>query len=406
MMLLQESEPKSMTLNVENDAAHDGVEHWTPATLTADSVRLDVPGVPIAPNVMQWQRKSRRPKGSAPSQTRCCEVPSDHAHLVRKCCGVTFSPYVECIGDDAAPDLTPYMKNTSKEEEKRPTNTTSKPRQRSQKAKLWRRMDVPFKIVDRKQADNEMSCPLSGDMTDSVCHEGHHEEIASCRGDDRSDAGPASPFDGKRGGGHGDRPKCAIDRESGVELLDAKSKSCAGGSDAVEGALGGRDPGSVVLQVLTRKEPGHLCISNVEDPDPGWTEIEVTIDSGACDTVMPTRMCQHISIVASEDSKRGMEYELANGETIPNVGERHCMLMTEDSQIAKRITFQCADIHKPLLSVSRCADLGYQCVLGRGDGELVDETSGEIIPLHRRGNLYVMRAWIRQDKSTDFARPR
>jgi hypothetical protein len=100
-----------------------------------------------------------------------------------------------------------------------------------------------------------------------------------------------------------------------------------------------------------------------------------------------------------------MEYEVANGETIPNVGERHCLLMSEDSAQPKRITFQCADIHKPLLSVSRCADLGYQCILEAGGGRLVDTTTGEIIPLHRRGNLYVMRAWIRQDKSSDFTRP-
>jgi hypothetical protein len=49
--------------------------------------------------------------------------------------------------------------------------------------------------------------------------------------------------------------------------------------------------------------------------------------------------------------------------------------------------------------------MGFQCVLGRYGGQLVDETSGEIIPLHRRGNLYVMRAWIRQDKPSGFARP-
>ena len=89
-----------------------------------------------------------------------------------------------------------------------------------------------------------------------------------------------------------------------------------------------------------------------------------------------------------------------------NVGERYCLLMTEDSQHAKKITFQCADIHKPLLSVSRCADLGYRCELGKYGGRLVDEVSGEVIPLHRHGNLYVMRAWIRQDKSADFPRPR
>ena len=100
-----------------------------------------------------------------------------------------------------------------------------------------------------------------------------------------------------------------------------------------------------------------------------------------------------------------MEYEVANGETIPNVGERRCLLMSEDSQQAKRIIFQCADIHKPLLSVSRCADLGYQCILDKDGGQLIDKVTGEVIPLHRRGNLYVMRAWIRQDDSSDFTRP-
>ena len=71
-------------------------------------------------------------------------------------------------------------------------------------------------------------------------------------------------------------------------------------------------------------------------------------------------------------------------------------MMTEDSQNAKLITFQCADIHKPLLSVSRCADLGYDCILGREGGHLMDTETKEMIPLHRRGNLYVMRAWVRQ----------
>ena len=159
------------------------------------------------------------------------------------------------------------------------------------------------------------------------------------------------------------------------------------------------------ILVLTKRNPRSSCISAVAEEDKGWVEIEVTIDSGACDTVMPTGLCPHISIISTEESRQGMEYEVANGETIPNVGERRCLLMSEDSDRPKRITFQCADIHKPLLSVSRCADLGYQCVLDKEGGQLIDRSNGEIIPLHRHGNLYVMRAWIRQDKSADFHRP-
>ena len=142
------------------------------------------------------------------------------------------------------------------------------------------------------------------------------------------------------------------------------------------------------------------------DSGDGWVEIEITIDSGACDTVLPTNWCSHISILQSYDSRRGVEYEVANGETIPNLGERHCLLMSENSNVMKKIVFQTADIHKPLLSVSRCADLGYKCVLDNDGGELIDKMTGESIPIHRRGNLYVMRAWVRQDKSVeDFVRP-
>ena len=168
------------------------------------------------------------------------------------------------------------------------------------------------------------------------------------------------------------------------------------------------------LSALPRKEPGseqasgRLCLSPLGEKqmtEDGWVEIEVTIDSGACDTVMPAAMCGHISILQTEDSRRGVEYEVANGECIPNLGERHCILMSENSHVAKRIVFQCADIHKPLLSVSRCADLGYQCILDDYGGMLKDKVTGEEIPLHRRGNLYVMRAWVRQDKPSGFSGP-
>ena len=166
------------------------------------------------------------------------------------------------------------------------------------------------------------------------------------------------------------------------------------------------------LSIVTKPEvaqPGARALSVVNDSskptEEGWVEIEITIDSGACDTVMPAAMCGHISILQTEDSRRGVEYEVANGETIPNLGERHCFLMTENSHVMKEIVFQCADIHKPLLSVSRCADLGYQCILEKSGGKLKDTVTGEEIPIHRRGNLYVMRAWVRQSKPSGFARP-
>ena len=128
----------------------------------------------------------------------------------------------------------------------------------------------------------------------------------------------------------------------------------------------------------------------------GWKEIEVTIDSGACDTVIPSAECSEYKLHESEQSQSGMEYEVANGESIPNLGERRCLMMTEGSRQVKRINFQVVDVHKALLSVSRAADMGFECKLGRSGGTLTDTVTQEVIPIKRNGNLYTMRAWVRE----------
>ena len=66
------------------------------------------------------------------------------------------------------------------------------------------------------------------------------------------------------------------------------------------------------------------------------------------------------------------------------------------------INLQVADVHKGLLSLSRCADMGYEGRFGRYAGALICESTGEIIPLMRKGNLYVLRVWI---KAAPFGRP-
>ncbi len=84
----------------------------------------------------------------------------------------------------------------------------------------------------------------------------------------------------------------------------------------------------------------------------GWEEVEVTVDSGACDIVMPVNMCSVIPTVESERQRDNMEYEVANGETIPNRGEKRCLLMTMGARVPQRIVFHIADVHKALLSAS------------------------------------------------------
>ena len=132
-----------------------------------------------------------------------------------------------------------------------------------------------------------------------------------------------------------------------------------------------------------------------------WVEIEPTADSGACDTVIPRAMADVIPIMPSLASLRGMEYKVANGQSIPNLGERRCLIWTEGATESKKINMQVADAHKGLLSLSRCAGMGLESRLGRRAGALVCETTGEVLPLARKGNLYVLRVWV---KAAPFGR--
>ena len=126
-----------------------------------------------------------------------------------------------------------------------------------------------------------------------------------------------------------------------------------------------------------------------------WVEIELTADSGACDTVITRKVAESIPIMPSLASLRGMEYEVANGQSIPNLGERRCLVWTEGATQVKKMNMQVADVHKGLLSLSRCADMGFEGRFGRWAGALICENTGEVIPLTRKGNLYVLRVWVK-----------
>ena len=145
---------------------------------------------------------------------------------------------------------------------------------------------------------------------------------------------------------------------------------------------------------MTRKAGNSNTLSAVGQGD--WIKIDLTADTGACDPVMPAKgPWEGIIVSPSEMSRAEEDYEVANSDPLPNLGERHLAVWTEGSRQPRHMCMQVADVHKPLLSLSRCADLGFESRFGNHAGALVDTNNGEIIPLHRVGNLYMLRAWIR-----------
>ena len=77
-------------------------------------------------------------------------------------------------------------------------------------------------------------------------------------------------------------------------------------------------------------------------------------------------------------------------------------MWTDGTTEGRQINLQVADVHKPLLSFSRCAGMGFESRSGRVAGALIDEVTNEVIPLERKGNLYVLKCWL---KAAPFGRP-
>ena len=67
------------------------------------------------------------------------------------------------------------------------------------------------------------------------------------------------------------------------------------------------------------------------------------------------------------------------------------------------IHVQVADIKKPLLSITKVADMGFECVLGAKGGFLVDGKTGERLTIQRRGSMYSLKMWV-NDSSAGFGR--
>ena len=79
----------------------------------------------------------------------------------------------------------------------------------------------------------------------------------------------------------------------------------------VKNATGGN------IRFLRKIEPEGL---NAVAGNGGWEEIEFNVDSGATETVVGKSMLLSVEVKEGSQKRRGVEYEVANGEMIPNLG--------------------------------------------------------------------------------------
>ena len=171
-------------------------------------------------------------------------------------------------------------------------------------------------------------------------------------------------------------------------------RRCEDISDGAGGTVAGNQTHKEQANILIARGPGTVK-SNTEAEDE-WKEAELAVDSGATETVMVVDALPGIDTVEGPAAKRVVEYEIANGEMIPNLGEKKFLAMLENN-VLRKMTAQVADVNKGLLAVRQVMRNGNRVVFDDEGSYIEDKFSGEWIPVREdEGGLFKLRLWVRK----------
>ena len=141
-------------------------------------------------------------------------------------------------------------------------------------------------------------------------------------------------------------------------------------------------------------------LKSVEEA-PEWEEIEMVVDSGASESVVSEDMLTRVTTVEGYAQKKGVQYEVADGALIPNLGEKKFVAVS-DGGVTRQMKAQVCEVNKALLSVHRVVQAGNRVVFSASGSFVQDEQTGETMELVEKGGMYMLRLWV---KAQSFGGP-
>ena len=135
----------------------------------------------------------------------------------------------------------------------------------------------------------------------------------------------------------------------------------------------------------------------------GWMRFANIMDSGAAESVAPPSTCPHFPLMESPGSRAGQEYRTAGGERLKNKGQRQVQAWTEEG-CPVGMTYQVAEVTKPLNSVSKMCDAGNVVTFTAHGGTMKNLWTGTTTRFGRESGVYVLNTWGTPDK-LDFVGP-
>ena len=125
----------------------------------------------------------------------------------------------------------------------------------------------------------------------------------------------------------------------------------------------------------------------------GWRRLEVTVDSGAAESVIPQNEVPEYPLKAH---KHDIYYATATGEPILNLGEQQLPMFTPSGRPCA-MTFQACEVSKPLASVRRMVQAGSALVFAPDDwggSFMINTKTLEEEPLREVDGNYILDVWV------------
>jgi hypothetical protein len=153
----------------------------------------------------------------------------------------------------------------------------------------------------------------------------------------------------------------------------------------------GLDNSLAAMNIIEVASPQEILV-NTES----WTdlEFEVALDSGAVVHVCAPGDIPGYMIGESAGSRRGQEFLMGDGGTIPNLGESQLNLADGGKDLQS--TFQIAAVTRPLMSVGRICDQGHSITFDAVMAIVKSTDGSELCRFERQpGGLYVAKLKLR-----------
>ncbi len=143
---------------------------------------------------------------------------------------------------------------------------------------------------------------------------------------------------------------------------------------------------------MTVIEPESLNAVNVNGD---WEMVTFAVDSGASETVIKPETLGHMRAREGEACRKGVKYDVANGEIIENQGEKSFIGETRE-RVKRSVTAQVCDVNRDLLSVSKVVNNGSRVVFDPSGSYIEDVETKEKVWLKESGGMYTLNMWVRR----------